>query len=148
MLRLLFLFSSEIRASCNLFNVDCQTTGALLSLDASCHGSRNSSADAISQGLKTHEVVSEYDSYWQSRRSPLTFSRGREYDYVSSYGPWKRVWVHWACSLWVQDSKCTQLMSFLTLQSALTWLTYSYSTALKTGQWTQTALWLTSKFCT
>ena len=51
MLSLLFLFSVEIRASCSLFNVDCQTIGALLSLDANCHVSRNSSNDAISSNL-------------------------------------------------------------------------------------------------
>ena len=51
MLSLLFIFSVEIRASCSLFNVDCQTIGALLSLDANCHASRNSSDDAISSNL-------------------------------------------------------------------------------------------------
>ena len=64
MLRLLIFFFLKIKASCNLFNVDCQTTGALLSLvrqikivllelfkDASCHASRNSSEYTISSNL-------------------------------------------------------------------------------------------------
>ena len=64
MLRLLIFFFLKIKASCNLFNVNCQTTGALISLvrkirrallelfkDASCHASRNSSEYTISSNL-------------------------------------------------------------------------------------------------
>ncbi|CAG5108194.1 Oidioi.mRNA.OKI2018_I69.chr1.g3678.t1.cds [Oikopleura dioica] len=41
----LFLFT-EVASSCSLFNVDCQETGALLTLNSECHNSTSSSIDA------------------------------------------------------------------------------------------------------
>lgn len=73
------LFFVKVRASCSLFNVDCQTAGALISLDSTCYASRNMTDENFISNMTGLYLLKTVENSTISSDCPLANQQVLEY---------------------------------------------------------------------